>query len=1022
MTETLATWHIKEPLGLSWNEQVVMHPVHNLKTPPQTPLCVCDESGHIRGAQRVGDHLFYITDLPAHTHKNFSLKIGKAEPSSLQIKTNKTHLEWTHAKFGIRMAWTDEPIHYPTPRALTDCPPPIAQICGLNGIWFGQGHWQTTVPCHGFQCEIIYDGPVVASVKQTYTLTNGDISFVYHIDAVSPYVRIDVTGTHENVQAIWKFDDFAPTHAFWRPHSTDTWRGEKTADNHHRQTYAIQKTTPPDDIFLQPFYNWHRNGAMFWSCGSHQTNPSDILLVGAIRPSNTHIEDRFQPHRIRNGNQLNITIPNGSTSLAIGMLWGNKIATMPADLTTNIENLYRQMHSLDLNAYLHMNLAWLDQETLRFPHLFIDPTDKAHIQEKAKNWQWFHNAFENHVDDELFFSNAQPTLKTHSKHAPLGRDLAGAYLVSGDKKSAQQAFHHLHHQLQEWVTELGTLGPTVDTLIGFAFAGPFRSAIITFDLIADALTPQDRLSCLQHITFLTEVFFSKDAWPDTDSGLSRGNLNFHANVISARGLAATLLQGHPKQNAWLTQTNQEASAFLRQYHFESGCARESLTYQFNVVAQFTLLSIALHRAGCDDLFETDPILKQSFNFLASVQTPHDPRVEFCMLPTVGHVTSYGWGQSLQACFAWAAKATAQTDQVFSARMMATWKRAGSPVFSWHDFYHGQIWWPPLCLIDPALPHKAEIQKSALHHGLGAIFHSPKTKGYVLVKMGPSRGHYDPDEGSILWYAWGKPILADFGCQYNPNIECAWLHNRISFDHWNETNDHAFQIESYTSGPQADTLRGTMTITRLHRWADRPIRTTDFDFRSLPPPHAIAPITWQRHILYVRDCETLLIHDHINGQQKTDWNLQVFADAVDIKGNRATCRGQFGIDLDVYMTQPQNTQWSVSSFEHLGFDEPRVPAWWWRGANWMTPQGATYGPVGERALTLHTPASTQSSYLALLIARPKEHPISKTDSLPNGFTWQTNRGKWRAELIDNQWQILNEESGPNDNQTQSKHTS
>ncbi len=1011
MTNTLASWHIAEPLGLSWNEQVVTHPLHNLKIPPHTPLCVCDDLGTVRAAQQVRDHLFYITDLPAHTKKNLHLKIGKSEPTSLQLKTNNTHLELTHAQFGIRIAWAETPIRYQNPRALTNCPPPIAQICGPQKIWFGQGHWQTPVPCHGFQCEIIYDGPVVASVKQTYALQDGEISFVYHIDAVSPDVHIDVISTHEGLQAIWQFDDFAPTHAFWRPHSTDAWRGEKTADNHHRQTYVIQQTTPPDDLFLQPFYNWHRNGAMFWSCWSESTHTSDVLLLGAIRPSKTKSKGPFQPHYIRNGKQLSITTQNGCTTLAIGMLSRSENTTTPTPHTTHIENLYRHMHSLDLNAYLHMDMAWLEHEMRHFPRLFIAPKDKAQIQEQAKNCHWFYNAFQNHVNDQQFFSNTQPTLKINSEHAPLGRDLAGAYLVSANEQYAQQAFAHLHQQLQKWVHELGTLGPTVDACIGFAFAGPFRSAIITFDFIADALTPQARLSCLQHITFLTEVFFSKDAWPDTDSGLSRGNLNFHANVISARGLAAALLQGHPKQNAWLTQTHQEAAAFLRQYHFDGGCARESLTYQFNAIAQFTLLSIALHRAGHDDLFETEPLFKQSFDFLASVQTPHDPRVGFCMLPTVGHVTSYGWGQSLQACFAWAAKATAQTDKTFSAHMMAAWKRAGSPVFSWHDFYHGQIWWPPLCLIDPTLPHKTALQKSGLYPGLGAIFRSPKTEGYVLVKMGPSRGHYDPDEGSILWYAWGKPILADFGCQYNPNIECAWLHNRISFDHWNETNDHAFQIESYTSGPQADTLRGTMTITRLHRWADRPIRTTDFDFRSLPPPHTIEPITWQRDILYVRDCETILIHDHINGQQKTDWNLQVFANAIDIKGNRATCRGQFGIDLDVCMTHPPNTEWSVGSFEHLGFDEPRLPAWWWRGANWMTSQGATYGPVGERALTLHTPASVQPNYLAILMARPKDHAPSQIDPLPNGFAWQTNMGKWHAQFMNNQWRILHEESDP-----------
>jgi hypothetical protein len=666
-----------------------------------------------------------------------------------------------------------------------------------------------------------------------------------------------------------------------------------------------------------------------------------------------------------------------------------------------VEGFYRQAHGLDLNAYLKMDLDWDGVEKIAFPHLFIDSGEYKAVRQVAKEWDWFWKQFQDHVDDRLFFSNAQPDLKIRQDKHTLGYDPAGAYLVSGDKRYAEAAFGVLDRQLDDWVCELGALGPTVDVLIGFAFSGPFRAAVMAFDLIADALTDVDRMACLRKFAFLTEVFFSQDAWPDVTSGLSRGNMNFHASVVCARGLAAALLNGHPKQKKWLEQSREEAAAFLRMYHFDSGVAREALTYQFNVLAQFTLLSVAFRRAGLNDLFQTEPMLKRSFDVLAHMQTPIDVRTGMAMLPTVGHVTSYGWGQSLQACFAWAAKATVETDADFGARMMAAWHRAGSPVISLHDFYHGQIWWLPLCLVDRALPAREDVQTSGLYDGLGAVFRSQETQGYLLVKMGRSRGHYDPDEGSLVWYAWGVPILADFGCQYNPNIACAWLHNRVSFDRWNETGEHAFEVLGQNLG-RVDGVRGKMVVKRLHRWADRPVRETQFDFRALPGPRDIDPMSWQREVLYVKNCEVVLIRDVVTGDQATDWHLQVFADAVCVDGQVAHCRGQFGVDLDVYVALPDGAGFEIGSFEHLGFDEPRLPLWWWRGANWTAPEGVTYGPVGERALTLSLPGAVRSTYLALLIARPSDRQAACVEILPDGFSWQMNGMCWTACYAENGW--------------------
>ncbi|MFV2069324.1 MAG: hypothetical protein ACC645_20360 [Pirellulales bacterium] len=524
---------------------------------------------------------------------------------------------------------------------------------------------------------------------------------------------------------------------------------------------------------------------------------------------------------------------------------------------------------------------------------------------------------------------------------------------------------------------------------------------LTFEYRVDAATPG--------VTVALQCDVSMDAVAKWDF-FERGGFepshafwraHFHADYFSGKGIGAALLTGHPRQRQWMNYAIREASQYLRNYHFSSGCGKEASTYQMVSLNYMLLLATAVRHAGGDDLFSIEPMMKSSFDYLASTQTPRDPRTGFSMLPTVGHVTTYGWCQSLQVYFAWAAKATAASDPAFSKRMMAAWKRAGALPISLHDFANGMGWWQPLCLIDRTLPASADptYSQSRLHEGLGAIFRTAH-KGYLLVKMGPSRGHYDADEGSLVWYAFGKPLLVDFGCQYNPSIECAWLHNRISFDRWNNDSGKFFRITGHQLGEHTDYLSGQITVSRLYRWDDWPIRDPDFDHQLAPPPKTIDPVTWRRQVLYIRECEAVVMLDELGGAQATDWNLQVLADEVRVEKRSAHFRGQFGVDLDVYFAEPGDPAIRISSFEHLGFDEPRIGFPWWRSMRWAAPKGTSFGPLGERALTLRTRAASHPKYLTLLVARPTDQPAPDVTLLPDGagFEWEDHRGRWSVRLV------------------------
>lgn len=1028
----MKAWQVTEHFGIDWPEQAVHEELDEavLEWAGDSPLSVVDEMGRAVPAQLVrrGDRaqVWYLASLRPHEQKEYVLRrgaVGAGAPLLLAIRGDVAELH--NGRFGVCLSWGSGGVARP----LAEMPSPICALCGPDGIWFGDGSWRSAAQCRALRCEVVADGPVLAIVRQTYELAEGgEVEFEYRLDAATPAVAVAqrCTSAAVEAQADWEFlqpGRFAPTHAFWRPHSTAEWRGPKDHRSWYRQVYRLRWPEAADTLHLTAFYNWALDGAMFWSCWQEEEEERrDLLLIGAIRPSRTRCPQQYQPLEISCGGEgrcraaLTMPVQEGEKHLFLSVI--DRTGALPeAEVPhSRVEGLYRQMHCLGLDEYYHMSLDWEGMRQISFPHLMIAADQVPQVRRTFADWTWLRERLATHVDDRLFATHDQDDMRIRPEVRTLGSDWAGAYLATGEVAYARRAKGQIAERLERWIRELAAVGPTVDQLIGITLARPWRSTCIAFDLVAgsEAFTAAERLSFLRRLAFVAEAAYSGDAWPAPESGLAYPNPNFHPDYFTAKGTGAALLSGHPRQREWMAYAVAEAGAFLRAYHLPGGCAQEAATYQLCSLGYMTLLAVAVRGAGGQDLFSVEPVMKESYAYLASIQTPRDPRTGFHLLPTVGHVTIYGWCQSLQTYFAWAARATAASDPRFSRRMMAAWRRAGSPPISLHDWATDAIWWQPLLLIDRALPEEPDPawQRSRVHGGLGAVLRAARPgghEGYLLVKMGSARGHYDADEGSLFWYAYGVPLLADFGCQYNPNIQCSWLHNRISFDRWNEAHGHHFEVLACALGEESDAVCGEMVVRQLHRWEDWPVRRTEADHRIFPPPRSIAPIRWRREVLYVHACEAILVRDRIEGAQPTDWNLQVLAEEGCVGQAQAPSAlssahfiGQLGVDLDVHIARPRSAAISFSGFEHMGFDEPRLPSYWWKSIQWAAPEGAVYGRLGERAITLRVrapapEAGPQQEYLALLLARRAGEPAAAV-SVPadgSGFAWADPRGSWRA---------------------------
>ncbi|MBT3344011.1 MAG: hypothetical protein HN712_19840 [Gemmatimonadetes bacterium] len=1011
-------WSTQEPFGRHWPAQVVWQDLTEPRAWPSVMDVVVDggpsEQGQLICGQLDGGRIAYVTDLQPGQLRHYHLnQLQQADTQAVcaqgllsrdgdgDITIGRQHATPTDPApgAGLQLAWEDA-----EPAAA------VRALCRADGSWARiSNQWQGCDVARRND-EVLADGPVLSRLSQRFTLGDGtSVQLTWEIDVVSKAIRLDIAADRSlDAELVFNLGDVCvPQIAYWRPHSPRAWRGER-GSSHNRQIYRIPGGRQSgDEIEIGPFYNWARDAASFWTCWGQETTSS--LYVGWVRPSLTHLPDGLRRLRLVSASgspgqagqvDLHIPIQRGHFRIALAVTerpGAPEPGTCELDLTgpgNELDALHTRLNGPDLDDLQRMDLESPAASSRGFPRLWLGDSDVPDVRQKLASWPWLHERYVDHVDDEILDSTQRPDLTLRGSPAVLGQDPAGAYLISGDSARAETALSQLTVTLDDMVDMLLDYGPSIDDALGIGIARRWRALILNLDLVlgAEVVSSAERAEILRRLAFIAEVQSTDDAWPANDSGIPRGNQNFHPDVVSVRGLAAALLEDHRRQDAWLGVAVEEMAAFLERYHLPSGACLESATYQLVCLGYALQLHAAAVRRGHGGLVEL-PVFRHAFEFLAATQTPIDDRCGYRMLPTLGHVTVYAWCQTLQAYFAWAAKATAGTP--FSQRMMRAWQRGGGHVVSLHDYRQDNIWSQPLLMLDRELPVAADdddLKQSRMFEGLGAALrtrHADGSEGFVMAKMGETHGHFDQDEGSFLWYAWGQPLLADFGTQYDPNHHAhPWLHNRISFDHKaDEAPRDGKCVAGYLSDG-VDYLCGEVVVRSQFFHGEWPDRDPDYDMRQAGDPWDLpTPQRWRRHLLYLHELEVIVLLDEIDSTLPTDWNLQVHADSVCTGDGSAAFVGRFGVDLDVHLLKPSTPKLSVSGYSHLGFDEPRGAKWWWRGARWTAPDGTRMTAMAEQALTLRAHAEPGQPYFAVLAARRRGSPQAQVEA----------QGEWGVQI-------------------------
>lgn len=943
-------FEIEEILGCEWQEQIISYHLDNvdisdggyiLQGPEGDVDADFTRSGH-------GADIIFRTGLKAFEKKSYSVKrTSEKQKSPFFIDDDKQFLKLGNSVVNILIPASG---HYEK----GFLPAPISNMKGEWGEIIETGHIADAGEAD-VETKIIRSGNVEMEACVTYDFGEaGEYTVNIKMWKNSGDIHIKEKFSLENGIAVMGFShEFPVDRVFAKMHTPGKERGK---------TDYFQRTRfkPVGELPLQPFYIWEKDTGTSASLKSDMS--SDIVTILPVRSS-----------KWRNGraNLPVLEFNEGKTKLRLPLKKGERQWVMsispveedikeiepfainnPYNNDANIIDLeLKHSHHAErmsgvyngpsLQKYIEFTCKWPGMGDLENPRLLIKPGEIGGIRERIDSWSWMKKTVK---DRKQEFSPYDP---------------AGIYLATGEEKYAIKAREAIREWIRSRLYLFVKFGYTVHSLVCISFSRPFRNVVLDYDIASSSpvFDDESREWFLSAIAFLTNVMRDRDYWPDEESGFSRGNINFHSDMYTCLGCAASLLVNHPLRESALSYVEGQLEKELNDNIYPGGAWAEAPNYHVYSLNYLLICAIALKNAGRRDFFN-EPKLLDTLIYLCDIQTPVDPRCGYALLPTVGDTHISVWSQSWQVVLAWAAKHTIEKNPDISKKLMGAWKKGGGFIFPYVPQTLAMTFTMALTLVNTELPSETEEEyKSVEYPGFGAVLKNGG-EGYLLFKCGPASDHYDHDEGSIIWYEKGVPLLTDYGTMYFPNTDQAFLHNRISIGH--KSDRSRGEIEKIRFSDSVDFIRAKVVIDSVQKWPDLPDRDPDFNFRLLPPTEEIPPHVWTRDIIYLKDIGALYINDRIEGAMPTDWNIQVLADKVGKTGYGFLFKCLQEKEMAVFT---DNGQFGLNSWEHKGLDEEKMNTPW-RQYLWMWDREIT--AMGEKTVILSLKDGPGGTYPVLLV--------------------------------------------------------
>jgi len=887
--------------------------------------------------------------------------------TDLKVTRRKDQVEFTSKHFGIRLLLGKK--SYRKPAAAKNVPGPVLAFKSGDGKWFGGGsRLYGPLKMSGYRARMLEEGPVLArwAVRYTYadkntltltvTMAAGDNTVFFEQTADRDAVDIARTGNIINGgMAGGSPKDNGVRIGISRGLAPLVFRCHKEYYD-RRPFFKAHKTKIHDwaDIPLGPYKPGVVTHLVPWRDWWSTYTQGEIRLRRTDRKSELRVlcwdggawVEPKQPPPLQGAGAKAVPLvkkADGSIVMSVSTLAGVRKFSF-GETGIPKKDVYRQVGykfgrarrlwqwetndprvGRGLNIAKDYVLEWDEPAGAGHPRMFISADElKARQPELRK--------------DKKRIAELRKEGKIISSLPGVYEAYAMvAYLRTGDAKIGREL------KLAQ------RLGKHLNLLGEYDIRGAGLYMACSYDGLIDSplITPKQRKLFRAQMAFTAYKWADPGTW-SAERGFCGGNPNMTVVIEMIRGLMACMLRTHPESANWGKAAVKSMKGFMKQVG-PKGEWHESIHYSHTSTSTLLPFAIAARRAKLYDFLADEDGkgpsgIKRLLSYLAKSYTPADPQ-------RGGRRVTPPWGRATcGADFGHTgvmAAVTAGSDPAFSRQMQWIWKRTG---YSLKISHYGQRFGGfEELLADRKLPEQTPDWGSerfpkvgvVMRHGLGTPYEHYLS---VLTEPGTTYAVRGTEAGAVTkWFCRGVPIGGAFadGYDHRHQIFMSSVQPSRQRGEMSKLFDVAAYygkstVHSFAPLPGADYLDYQFDPHSVDkRWAGSGIKT------SIPewPPilgKGKLPMTWRRQLLLVKDVDPaktsyMVLRDTVGGKQPNMWQFWTLSEKIgtpeqvrdrkrfladkpgnkpvesrELKGDRFTAIGQFGMDTEYYIAAPTDT--------------------------------------------------------------------------------------------------------------------
>ncbi|MHB9132803.1 MAG: hypothetical protein ACYDBB_17175 [Armatimonadota bacterium] len=535
------------------------------------------------------------------------------------------------------------------------------------------------------------------------------------------------------------------------------------------------------------------------------------------------------------------------------------------------------------------------------------------------------------------------------------------YLLNGGEKHAQDAYADMKRNLDAFISGAFVWGYNAHN-VGLninQFPWWMQEYSAQFDLLMGMpeITAPQKEALRARYAFCVHMLHDPNFLPPRANGVGWGSANMPVNMRGAQAVTACVLSDNPDAKPWLALAVEMVDVLVQNVWAPDGSNISGPHYTGTQADPLMNMALPLYYAGAiPPIQQKYPQLANFTRLMIDRMTPPEPRARYTrLLPTIGHtmmepdsnIGKYALLMNL-------------TDRKLGGEAFWMWKRAGGELSGFMDGIY---------YMNEDFNEQQPNCRSVVYPGSTTILRNGfprEDETYMAIHVGNwGFDHYDRDIGSFLIYAKGVPLMMDFSSMYTPNCWQSIWHNTLT---WNVKEgplkvpcpgrdngcfytknklawyDHQYEphtlldrdadsqtkaadgfkelggeARAHAFSPEADYMQASMPLAEFQEWpwvdraeSDNPQAWGSFtEFRRLRLSRSYE---WQRRYLFVKDEDLqgpnyFVIADDLDGQAELtpQANYWCLADSQRITGDLVRWKGQYQVDLDMYVAWPKKPQ-------------------------------------------------------------------------------------------------------------------